>query len=211
MRLGTHFFGLNSEPVFVILSTALGVAECSPKTRFLRVFLGEAGRHSRGRCSLTYYCAVTSPRAGRPPCPVPTPPGGGDAARRARVGSAWASAPLLQPPALSARHATRPRPWHIPRTPAPAARAQTWGQKGPKKAKSGQNGPSGHAEPSLEGSARSSRLGLEADDRFWQESETSESTAKTCPKLPSTGADRSPPVRPKTGLSAWPKGQFRGK
>ena len=179
MRLGTHFFGLNSEPVFVILSTALGVTECSPKTRFLRVFLGAAGRRSGVRGSLTYY-VVRSPRAGRPPCPVPTPPGGGDAARRARVGSAWASAPLLQPPALSARHATRPRPWHIPRTPAPAARAQTWGQKGPKKAKSGQNGPSGHAEPSSEGSARSSRLGLGADDRFWQESLTSENPTLSC-------------------------------
>ena len=139
MRLGTHFFGLNSEPVFVILSTALGVTECSPKTRFLRVFLGAAGRRSGVRGSLTYY-VVRSPRAGRPPCPVPTPPGGGDAARRARVGSAWASAPLLQPPALSARHATRPRPWHIPRAslprraPKPGAKK---GQRRPKAAKTG--------------------------------------------------------------------------
>ena len=59
----------------------------------------------------------------------------GDTARRASVGSAWASAPLLHPLAMSVRHAVRPRPWRIPSNTAPAARAQTRCQKVPKGAK----------------------------------------------------------------------------
>ena len=64
----------------------------------------------------------------------------GDTERRASVRSACASAPILHPPAMSARHAARPRPWNIPRTPlsrrAPKPGAKN-GQKGPKAAKNG--------------------------------------------------------------------------
>ena len=176
-----------------------------------RVFLGEAGRHSRVRCSLTYYCAVTSPRYGRPPCPAPTPPG---------VGMSH-GAPALGVRGPQHRCCTRrpcPRGTQLglgrglsPEHPLPRRAPKPGAKKGQRRPKAAKNGHPVTLSPPPKGVARSSPFGLEADDRFWQESETSESTAKTCPKLPSTGADRSPPVRPKTGLSAWPKGQFRGK
>ena len=103
------------------------------------------------------------------------------------------------------RHTSSKRKAAVPRPDtAPAARAQTWGQTGPNRAKSGQKWPSGHAASSAAGLVRSGPWGLGVDGRLGR-------NLKLPKTLPSTGAYRPPPASPEGWVVGLTEGAISGK